>query len=398
MIDVKAYKVGDKVRMVSNIPFPKGSIQEIERIEKAPYLDATVFYFKGMKQATVYDDPKDENDYDWEKIKGGKKVKKVATKEIKVGDKVKLIEDYDYSGMKGELAIVKGHDGDFLKIEFINDPPAGIGHSCGGVCRDKHGWNVPLKNVELAKRSHKKATPTIDRKATPFVVGDVVEFKEIYKVHDMKVGDRVTLTRVGAKDGCQLLYYVDKGSEIGVYASRVKLAKGAQSKAVEPKLVEDPRTFYKVLRIDGCPANIDARRTGFKYELPVEGPTEWTPRIESLILCERGYHIIEAKDIKRWVTTEYCGVDTIVCECKARGDIKQGDNKCVAESIQLTKILYRWEDAKKNYDRAEKIRGVEREHEMKELQKQFDADRAKINTDYDKSIKEMGEKFFVAGE
>jgi hypothetical protein len=322
----------------------------------------------------------------------------IDVKAYKVGDKVKLIKDYDGSGMKGELAIVKGHDGEFLKIEFINDLPAGIGHSCGGVCKDKHGWNVPLKNVELAKRSHKKATPTVDRSVTPFVVGDVVELKEIYKVHDMKVGGRVTLTRVGAKDGCQLLYYVDKGSEIGVYARRVKLVKGAKSASIAPELVEDPRTFYKVLRIDGCPANNTARSTGFKYNLPVEGPTEWTPRIESLILCERGYHIIEAKDIKRWVTSGYAGVDTIVCECKARGEIKQGDNKCVAESIQLTKILYRWKDANKNYLKNESELGRVREKDMQEIQKQHDADRANINAAYDKSVKEMRDKFFVAGE
>jgi hypothetical protein len=323
--------------------------------------------------------------------------KKVETKEIKVGDKVKLIEDYDSSGMVGELAIVKGNDGSFLKIEFINDPPAGIGHSCGGVCRDKHGWNVPLKNVELAKRSHKKAT--VDRSVTPFVVGDVVEFIEPYKAYDKVIGDRVTLIRAEKNSGGQpCVYWLENGAEAGAFTTRVKLVKGAKSAPVAPELVEDPCTFYKVLRIDGCPANSSARSTGFKYTLPVEGPTEWTPSIKGIVLCDKGYHIIEAKDIKRWVTSEYAGVDTIVCECKARGEIKQGDNKCVAESIQLTKILYRWKDAKKNYLKNEKELGRQREKDMQEIQKRFDEERNEINAAYDKSVKEMGEKFFVAGE
>jgi len=332
--------------------------------------------------------------------------KKVATKvEYKRGDKVKILKVIDIFPKEklGSIGTVLGNDGCNIGVEFdFNDP---VLHSCGGACPNGHGYNFTEKHIEKAKRSHKKATPTVDRSVTPFVVGDVVELTEEYQRYP--IGERGTVTRIDKKNCDEnsgriikqiVNWTTSSGKTCGCYDVRLKLVKGAKSKAVAPELVEDPRTFYKVLRIDGCPANNDARRTGFKYTLPVEGPTEWTPKIESLILCERGYHIIEAKDIKRWVTSEYAGVDTIVCECKARGDIKQGDNKCVAESIQLTKILYRWKDAKKNYDRAEKIRGVERGHEMKELQEQFDTDRANINVAYDKSIKEMGDKFFIIGE
>ena len=337
-------------------------------------------------------------------IKGGKKVtaKKTATKTQtpKVGDTVRLIEDYDGSGMVGELAVIKGVDGSRFQLEFINDPPAGIGHSCGGLCKDKHGWNVPFRNVELAKRSHKKKEPMVDRSVTPFVVGDVVEF--VMKYQSFKIGDRITITRtedcVDSTEGHkvkQMIYHIVNGKERGIYDFRLKLVKGAKS--TTPELVEDPRTFYKVVRIDGAPANGSARSTGFKYTLPVDGPTEWTPTINDISLCNKGYHVIEAKDIKRWVTSEYNGTDTLVCECKARGEIKGGDNKYVAQSIQLTKILYRWKDAENTYLKAMKEFEQTANDRAREVNTRAEKEKMQINQECHDAKQVYADKFFAIG-
>jgi hypothetical protein len=327
----------------------------------------------------------------------------IATKgAIKVGDKVKILEVIDNfpKDKVGSIAKVmevcsNGGNDYGLKFDF---KLAGVLHSLSGQC-SSDGYYFPLsciKKVEIAKRSHKKKAA--DRSVTPFVVGDEVEFIENYKPDGgKKIGDKVTLTRIGENDGGQLLYYKGTKDEVGVYATRVKLAKGAKSPPIPPELVEDPRTFYKVVRIDGAPANGSARSTGFKYTLPVDGPTEWTPTINDISLCNRGYHVIEAKDIERWVTREYNGTDTLVCECKARGEIKQGDNKYVAQSIQLTKILYRWKDAEVNYNKG--IREIEKIANDKTLEVNTRGQKAKevINQECHDAKQAYADKFFAIG-
>jgi len=188
-----------------------------------------------------------------------------------VGDTVRLIEDFDGSGMVGELAVIKEAAGSMIGIEFINKMPSG-GHTCSDTCKLGHGWNVPKDCVELVTKSKMKK-----------------------------------------------------------------------------ELAIDPRTFYKILRIDGAPANKDARATGFKYTLPVDGETEWTPTIEDIVTCEKGYHVIDAEYIQIWLGSY--DEDLIVCEAKARGEIKPGLDKYVAQSIRLTKILCRWNDVRKVFEK-----------------------------------------------
>ena len=135
----------------------------------------------------------------------------------------------------------------------------------------------------------------------------------------------------------------------------------------------DPRIFYKILRIDGTPPNGDAHRTKFRYDLPTqEGKClpHWTPIVpaEELSMCQQGYHILESGEaIGSWLSN-YSEADCIVTECKARGRIiADGSGKLVAQSIIITRILYRWMDVQTIYNAKQKDIHTKYQLEMKAL-------------------------------
>lgn len=416
MINVKDYKVGDKVRIISHFGFNTGDIATIKSI--IPSGDGIVFILDGSltypngAYATVRNT--DETSYDWELIKGKKE------KKMKVGSiEFDKMFNGKFQGREVKNCIIKKHDGyivlcsDEARVGGMDSYVKELGYKHTHALRkikNDADWESMFSDVVYvvpAKRSHKKKTIGIGDTVQILEVTDnfppdrvgctgVVKCIENYGVHRLGIefplevkGGHNLDGICGTKDGYG--YFFE--------SKKVKLAtsKATKTSPVAPELVEDPRTFYKVLRIDGSPANNMARATGFKYSLPVDGPAEWTPTIKNLYMCDKGYHIIEAKDIKYWLTAEYYNIDTIVCECKARGEIKEGSNKYVAQSIKLTKILYRWNDASILYTQAIEKISSSKNGARDKARKSYDALTAKINAEQKAEEKKLIDTFFTSG-
>lgn len=166
----KDYKVGDKVIFINKRKhkeypeyYPKvGTVGTVKATGKT---DAII---KWERNSTSKDD-RWWADYEWiipaeeyhkkEKEKSNMKEK---TTEFKVGDRVRLVKDYDSAakaGMAGILAVKKGHS---LGVRF--DRPFERGHSLSGNCEAGYGYWVTHDCLELI--SNNKIIITTDGKTT----------------------------------------------------------------------------------------------------------------------------------------------------------------------------------------------------------------------------------------
>jgi hypothetical protein len=98
-------------------------------------------------------------------------------------------------------------------------------------------------------------------------------------------------------------------------------------------------TIYKCLKVDGVPAN------GGKgiWSLPTKNTDgtwtagDWMPKVEDIVLCERGYHGCELKDVLKWASDKLYVMET-------RGAIITGDDKIVAQEARLLSEVEAWND------------------------------------------------------
>jgi len=95
-------------------------------------------------------------------------------------------------------------------------------------------------------------------------------------------------------------------------------------------------TYYKIL------LNNKACNSGnFDYTayLPHDGqPGEWTPTIDYIRPCERGWHVTDEKHLLDW-----CSGNQLY-EVETRGKIIEGKDKAVCQSIRLVRQIEGWND------------------------------------------------------
>jgi len=96
------------------------------------------------------------------------KIKEVkpTEKELKIGDRVKLKDNYDHL-KKGMVGAVKSN-GSSCGVDFDN---LSDGHDCGGTCRSYHGYYVPQSRLELIDETK----------------------EEKHTERTLKIGDRITM-------------------------------------------------------------------------------------------------------------------------------------------------------------------------------------------------------------
>ena len=83
--------------------------------------------------------------------------------ELKVGDKVRIIEEQSDKGKVGLIGIIRGVERDgsgYYQIEF---PEGFDGHDCAGLIKGKRGWNVRFDKVELVKDELKNNKMDIEK-------------------------------------------------------------------------------------------------------------------------------------------------------------------------------------------------------------------------------------------
>jgi len=66
-------------------------------------------------------------------------------------------------------------------------------------------------------------------------------------------------------------------------------------------------------------------------------PGKWLPKVDSLEMCETGYHVTDAAHLVRWL-------DAQIFEVEAKGGKLDGDDKIVFEKIRLVRKLETWND------------------------------------------------------
>jgi len=93
--------------------------------------------------------------------------------------------------------------------------------------------------------------------------------------------------------------------------------------------------YYKVLKNDGSCVNGGKG----KWHLPKGNkPGRWMPEIEGeLELCENGYHICRREDLVNWL-------DEAIFEVEFKGEIIEGDGKCVVRKARLVRKLDTWNE------------------------------------------------------
>jgi hypothetical protein len=94
--------------------------------------------------------------------------------------------------------------------------------------------------------------------------------------------------------------------------------------------------YYKTLTEDhkGSFSGFD-----FTPYLPNKGnqPGEWLPDVETLEMCESGYHVTDAAHLLDWLHAEIWEVET-------RGEKLEGDDKTAWQSIRFVRKLETWND------------------------------------------------------
>lgn len=241
----------------------------------------------------------------------------------------------------GRIGKVIGFDGRELRVQFDEGEP--------------RRFSAKAKNLTLLKESEVRY-PRIGDKIQILRCSQIADIGEIATVKSHADCFRVSVSEERnvfiplTEDACSILE--------------------SRGEVLAQPLPVDPRTFFKILRLDGTPPNSDAFKTTFRYALPTcldayRGRrccfTEaWTPVIpeEKLEMCASGYHILDSgSHIAAWLH-DYQSLDVIVCECRARGKIigsSEHDHKLVAQSIVITKVLYRWEDVRGKFAQKEEV-------------------------------------------
>lgn len=69
---------------------------------------------------------------------------------FKVGDKVIVKNDYEYSSLRNEVGIIKAIEGTDIAVEFNNKKKENnvLLHSCAGYCKNKSGRWFYSYNLE----------------------------------------------------------------------------------------------------------------------------------------------------------------------------------------------------------------------------------------------------------
>jgi hypothetical protein len=95
-------------------------------------------------------------------------------------------------------------------------------------------------------------------------------------------------------------------------------------------------TYYKILRNNQACNNGNFDYTAY---LPHDGqPGEWTPIIEDIEPCKRGWHVTDARHLLDW-----CKGNQLF-EVETAGNIIEGNDKAVCESIRLIRQIEGWND------------------------------------------------------
>lgn len=93
--------------------------------------------------------------------------------------------------------------------------------------------------------------------------------------------------------------------------------------------------YYKVLYNGISPyANCN-----YSEYLPKDGePGKWLPKVKTLKLCDRGYHVTDAEHLIDWIDGNQ------LFEVEVKGDVLTGDNKTVCQQIRLVRQVEGWND------------------------------------------------------
>jgi hypothetical protein len=93
--------------------------------------------------------------------------------------------------------------------------------------------------------------------------------------------------------------------------------------------------YYKFLQADNT-----GEYSGFDYSgyLPKDGkPGKWLPKVESVIMCETGYHVCEKKDLLEWRNENLYIVDV-------RGEMVESDDKSAFQQMRFVKRVNGWNE------------------------------------------------------
>jgi hypothetical protein len=82
---------------------------------------------------------------------------------IKVGDRIRMIEDDDYVtvGMTGTVRETRHFNGERQNLAVEFDKPFPYGHSCDGICEPGHGHYVRSSRVELISEEKEMEKVTV---------------------------------------------------------------------------------------------------------------------------------------------------------------------------------------------------------------------------------------------
>jgi len=99
-------------------------------------------------------------------------------------------------------------------------------------------------------------------------------------------------------------------------------------------------TYYKFLSTGGV-----APYSGWQWPLPTKNedgtwtPGEWTPAVDELIECERGYHVTGTADAIEWL-----GAEMYAVESHPEAVFAQYDNKGAFTQCRLVRQIERWDE------------------------------------------------------
>jgi len=66
-------------------------------------------------------------------------------------------------------------------------------------------------------------------------------------------------------------------------------------------------------------------------------PGKWLPKVDSLEMCETGYHVTDAAHLVQWL-------DAQIFEVETKGKCLSGDDKDAYQKIRLTRKIETWND------------------------------------------------------
>lgn len=92
-----------------------------------------------------------------------------------------------------------------------------------------------------------------------------------------------------------------------------------------------PERYWKVLNAQGE----SCHGGSYRWSLPTWDakrgwiPGAWTPLIENVVPCERGYHVCRDRDLLHWLGAR-------IYACEVRGEIVEAEDNVVAGQVRLT--------------------------------------------------------------